>query len=284
MFEPSYRSGRILDMLSAKDKLSQQDFETIQNDTHDILASRIVPVMLKNLTDAGLTDAEKQALAPLENWDYDVKTDGVAPTVWWMFWEKYMKDTIQPWYENGKMPDKFVKKITANNMAMNQSLETWTLNDPHNDVFNNPLTKENRDSQKVMVQAFRDTVKALQDKLGNDVSKWTWDRVHKRVITSLTQLPALSYGPKPDNGDSFTVNVGTDWQSDAGPSWRMIVDWSTGNSEGIYPGGQSENPLSPWYLERMDDFWTGKYRPMLGFSQADANQNNVRWTLLPAGK
>ncbi|MGZ4162482.1 MAG: penicillin acylase family protein [Tumebacillaceae bacterium] len=284
MFEPSYRAGRIWDMLAAKDKLSEKDFETIQNDTHDILASRIVPVMLKNLSDAGLSDEEKQALSQLSSWDYDMKTDQVAPTLWWTFWEKYIKDTVEPWYTNGKMPQKFIDRISANTMATDQSLESWTLSDPNNDFFNNPITKEKRDSKKVMVQAFHDTVTLLKGKLGTDMTKWTWDRVHTRVITSLTQLPALSYGPKPLGGDSFTVNVGTDWKSDHGPSWRMIVDWGTEQAVGIYPGGQSENPLSPWYEDRMDDFWTGKYRPLQSFADADADKDNVRWNLVPSGK
>src|SRR5260370_40792981 len=45
----------------------------------------------------------------------------------------------------------------------------------------------------------------------------------------------------------------------------MIVRW-TGHGqpagEGVYPGGQSENPASPWYEDQMADWWNGRYLPM----------------------
>ena len=49
----------------------------------------------------------------------------------------------------------------------------------------------------------------------------------------------------------------------------MIVDFpgsGTGGgpatAEGVYPGGQSENPASPWYANLIADWWDGRYLPM----------------------
>ena len=50
-----------------------------------------------------------------------------------------------------------------------------------------------------------------------------------------------------------------------GPSWRMIAAWTgpgSGTAQGIYPGGQSENPASPWYEDQVADWWNGRYLPM----------------------
>jgi penicillin amidase len=53
--------------------------------------------------------------------------------------------------------------------------------------------------------------------------------------------------------------------AEAGPSWRMIVSWTSQgkpSAEGMYPGGQSENPASPWYEDLVGDWWNGDYLPL----------------------
>src|SRR5260221_9416097 len=46
-----------------------------------------------------------------------------------------------------------------------------------------------------------------------------------------------------------------DFPSSHGPSWRMVVDWGAGTFQAIYPGGQSENPASAWYDDRVDKWF-----------------------------
>jgi acyl-homoserine lactone acylase PvdQ len=50
----------------------------------------------------------------------------------------------------------------------------------------------------------------------------------------------------------------------AGPSWRMVVALSASgvSAQGVYPGGQSENPASPWYANLVPLWWDGKYPPV----------------------
>ena len=49
-------------------------------------------------------------------------------------------------------------------------------------------------------------------------------------------------------------------------------------AEGIYPGGQSENPASPWYQNLVEPWWNGKYLPMPGSA---APAGSVSWELRP---
>ncbi len=67
-----------------------------------------------------------------------------------------------------------------------------------------------------------------------------------------------------------------------GPGWRMIVAWAgrgRATGEGVYPGGQSENPASGWYEDQMADWWNGRYLtpPPTGGCQAGP----VGWRLRP---
>jgi penicillin amidase len=78
----------------------------------------------------------------------------------------------------------------------------------------------------------------------------------------------------------------------------MIVGWSGPGrpvGEGIYPGGQSENPASPWYANLVGDWWNGRYLPMpwlpgggapasasaAAASSASAGGDAVSWELRP---
>ena len=55
-------------------------------------------------------------------------------------------------------------------------------------------------------------------------------------------------------------NVGT---VGGGASWRMIVDFGhLDQSVGVYPGGQSENPESPFYNDQMSLWAKGEYVPL----------------------
>jgi penicillin amidase len=44
----------------------------------------------------------------------------------------------------------------------------------------------------------------------------------------------------------------------------MIATLTPGgvSAEGVYPGGQSENPASPWYANLIPLWWDGKYLPV----------------------
>jgi penicillin amidase len=59
----------------------------------------------------------------------------------------------------------------------------------------------------------------------------------------------------------------------------MVVDWGTRKFNGIYPGGQSENPASDWYTDRVETWWTGLYSPMLNADEATAAEGAKSWSM-----
>ena len=77
----------------------------------------------------------------------------------------------------------------------------------------------------------------------------------------------------------YTDKSGNTVVSSSGPSWRFIMDWGADAGYGVYPGGQSENPLSPWYENQIAAWWDGKYYPMLDARQAAAQSGAITWTL-----
>jgi penicillin amidase len=63
--------------------------------------------------------------------------------------------------------------------------------------------------------------------------------------------------------------------------WAIIMDWEPGQCASVYPGGQSENPLSPWYENQIPAWWNGLYYPLLMGNQAATVAGVRMWMLRP---
>jgi penicillin amidase len=267
-FDPGYRANEIHRVLSQGGKLSAADMMALQTDTRDYLASEIVPVLLQAIP----SSPEKDLLA---TWDYHMEINSPAATIWWTFWQSYLAATFDSyWHSRGVT----VARSELND-ALGQDLEAWTLGDPNNPAFKYGFTSNS--ASDVMRSAFDSTISTLTRQLGSDPNTWIWGRVHQRVIENLAQVKGLDYGPRPDRGDANTPLAAPDFPSSHGPSWRMVVDWGAGTFQAIYPGGQSENPASTWYQDRVDTWFNGKYAAMLTADAASKAGGAKTWNLQP---
>jgi len=277
-FDPGYRANEIHRVLSqgtaAGGKLSAADMMALQTDTRDFLASEIVPVLVQTLAGKKLSPSESAARDLLANWDYRMETNSAAATIWSSFWQSYLGETFDPWWKSRAVS---IDRQEVND-ALGQDLEAWTLGDTANRAFTSPGSGQ-RTAFDVILKAFHATVGTLTKSLGSAPKTWTWGRVHTRELENLAQISGLSYGPRADRGDANTPLAAGGDPSTHGPSWRMVVDWGTGTFSGIYPGGQSENPASSWYTNRVDTWWSGLYAPMLSADQASAAKATVTWNL-----
>ncbi|MCL6452948.1 MAG: penicillin acylase family protein [Alicyclobacillus sp.] len=282
LFDNGYRADEIERTLASGNKLTVQDMERLQNDTTDYLATEIVPKLLQALDTANLTEAEQAAKTALAQWDDNMEVDSPAASIWWTFWSRYLQDTFGPWWSAAKVPVTTDPDLAIgpNQAPLDEDLEAWTLHDPTNAAFT-PPGHAPRTAPQVMVQAFSEAVRQLQAQLGNAVDGWQWGRLHSRRFDAVSQISSLGYGPRPSSGDNWTVDAADSsdgYLSKAGPSWRFIVDWGTGDAFGVYPGGQSENPLSPQYENFIATWWNGDYVPLLSGTAAAASAS-ATWTL-----
>jgi penicillin amidase len=272
-FDPGYRANEIRRVLSQPGSLSSADMMALQNDTRDFLASEIVPLLLKATANRALSLSELQARDLLAKWDFTMEIGSTAATIWWTFWQQYLSATFDPWWKSQHV---MVNRAEVND-ALGQDLEAWTIGDPGNPAFS--LSGPTRTATDVIQRAFQSAVTELVKQLGPDPQTWVWGRIHTRVLENLAQISGLNYGPRPDRGDANTPMAAGDFPSAHGPSWRMVVDWGSRTFSGIYPGGQSENPASAWYDDRVETWWEGLYAPMLNADQAAASAGAVAWTL-----
>lgn len=280
-FDNGYRADEIQSFLSSHSQITNADFEQLQNNTTDVLAGEIVPKLVHSLSSRPLTSTEKQAQTLLKGWNDEMVTKSAAATIWWTFWNTYLNDTFGPWWSVDKVPTSLDTNLLlgSSQTSLVEDLEYWTLSDPNNAAFNLPSGKE-RNANLVMSEAFSQAISKLAKQLGDRPSTWFWGKVHTREFPSLAQISSLGYGPRSSSGDSWTVDAADGGMtSTAGPSWRMIVNFG-GKNEGVYPGGQSENPASPWYENEISSWWNGEYYPIS--ASPNANGGSIAtWSLAP---
>ena len=272
-FDPGYRANEISRVLAQGKKFTPADMMALQTDTRDYLASEIVPMLLHALSGEQLDETEAKAQAALAAWDDRMDTTSAAASIWSTFWQEYLSTTFDPWWKSHNVK---VDRAELDD-ALGQDLEAWTLRDQTNPAFT--LIGSAQNAQDVMKESFHATVTSLVARLGTDPTQWTWGRLHQRTLENLADIKGLNYGPRPDRGDSRTPLAAPDFPSTHGPSWRMVVDWGAGTFQGIYPGGQSENPAAAWYTNRVDTWWDGRYAPMLDATAAASAPHAVTWSL-----
>jgi penicillin amidase len=88
-----------------------------------------------------------------------------------------------------------------------------------------------------------------------DGGGWRWDRVRTANIYHLLGIPAFSRPKLSVVGGPSTISP-LSGNGVHGPSWRMVVELGpTVHAWAIYPGGQSGNPISSRYADRIPR-WT----------------------------
>lgn len=120
-----------------------------------------------------------------------------------------------------------------------------------------------------------------------DDVRWRWDHVRFANVRHLLRLPSLSALRIPIQGGPSTLNPSSGGGS-FGASWRMVVELGRETRGwGTYPGGQSGNPLSGRYTDRLAA-WTEGTLDTLRFPRRpeDLPGTSVRsWlTLQPAAR
>lgn len=87
---------------------------------------------------------------------------------------------------------------------------------------------------------------------------WRWERIRTATLNHLLRIPALSARGIPVQGGNGNLNPSSG-NGTHGASWRMVVELGdTVRAAAIYPGGQSGNPASRRYDDRIPKWAAGE--------------------------
>ena len=263
-YEP-YRAQRIVDLLQSKAKFNPDDFARIQADTLSLHAKALVPLLLSHARPSD--DLDRRAVDAVRNWNFDA-TAGSAATAIFQAWflqlaPTLVADDLGPLVtENYQGRFSFVTRFLIRTLASNDS--TWC---------DNKTTPSVETCDDAVTRALHEGVADLNRRIGDDISQWRWDAVHRAVfphqgLDSVSALRPLISRSVPTAGDWATVNIGTvaadqRYEQHLVPGYREIIDLSPANDSRFQDAvGQSGHPMSRYYDDALADWRAVKHRPM----------------------
>ncbi len=266
-YDLPYRIKRIRQMLTAKDRLSTEDFRQMLFDHHSVQADEIKPILLKHLAQVKDFDpSESAAFKDLQNWNnvYDLKQ--AAPAIFDQTLIDLIKNLVSD--EMGQP----IFKIFNASLLSSKYLVSNVFEQDNSAWADNIKTKEKESFHQIVVQSFKDAVKDLKAKYGA-VNQWHWGDIHHlKLVHPLGKVKILDRvfdlnRTYPAPGGINTVNPFTyphnqAFDANMGASEKHIfntADWD--GSYTILPTGISGNPASPFYCDQTKDYIRGKVYP-----------------------
>ncbi len=266
---PEDRAKRIDQLLAPKSNWDKEAVSKMIFDNRSSVATDVVKNLLSEVDYKTFSKNEKEALKVLKSWNGSNNLEDIGPTIYNKWIYLYLKNTFED--EMGEANFKqflgthIMKQIIAKQMANKESL--W---------WDNVETKNKKETRnQILVISFKQAIHSLEDQLGNLVTSWTWNKVHKvehqHPLGKIAVLkPFFNVGPFEVSGSNEVINnLFFDYTNDrsyivkGGPSTRRIIDFSDiENSWSVLPTGQSGNQMSTHYSDQAVLYNSGKFRKM----------------------
>jgi penicillin amidase len=268
-WEPVDRYTRIAELLQAKEKLSVDDMKAIQGDGLLVSARAMTPALLAAFAERPpSTSAPAAALKALRGWDFQMRSDGIAPSVFAAFYRRLFHEVFED-----EMGAELVKGYRSRG-NLSAIMLTAAMADGGERWFDRADTPHRETKAEILRVAFENGLRALEDGLGPDPASWSWDRLHTIELqhplgrASAALRPLFNRGPFPLSGHTNTVNKGefaeADFRVKHGPSMRQITDLGDlAHGLGVIPAGQSGLPASVHYDDLFPLWRSGAYHPLL---------------------
>jgi penicillin amidase len=262
-----YRAQRIVHLLTAKDKLSVQDFRQIQADTYSTPGEKLAPYLLALEPQGTL---EEQAMEQLKAWDFHNVVESPGAAIFQVFYLKLVENTLAD--ELGeKLFKDYLDRGEFHHMALERLMEQ-----PDSPWFDDVNTSEAEGRDEIVRRSFKGAIAYLSDHFGSAPSRWAWGRLHTMTFvhnplgqSGIGPLEMLfNRGPIPARGSGYTVDAASfeytePFAMNHGVSYRQIIDLGDwGNSLSIHTTGQSGHPLHKHYADMIALWQAVEYHPM----------------------
>jgi penicillin G amidase len=259
----NYRGLMINRYLAQMNEIGIEDMMKLQLDSYNPFAGMARPVLLKYIDSASLKADELTYFELLRDWDLHYDADGKGASIFKITWDSLKSIVWNDDLEKAGMPGFF---------PYNSVLLEGILRDSAYEFLDNINTPEKEGLRQDLTQAFKQAA-AVCKRLDHE-GILTWGKLKATRVEHLAKLDPFSRLDIDNSGGEFAINA---VKKDHGPSWRMIVQLTkTTEAYGIYPGGQSGNPGSPYYDNFIDNWANGKYYPLWMMSKDEETDKRVK--------
>ncbi|NQV40717.1 MAG: penicillin acylase family protein [Candidatus Marinimicrobia bacterium] len=257
------RGSRINDRLEKLSKIKFGDMQDLHMDNFNTQAELMLPFLLKQIDVDNLSGDMKTIVSDLSGWNYVSDPQEKAAWVykqWWLRLEKAIwNDELNIFGEIRKIP---TRSVTARLLLKKRNLVYYDDID----------TPEQEGRAEIINRAFKQTMVELTEALGPYGEAWELGRARGTDINHLLSVKGLGRTGLFTGGGQGIVNA---TKKTHGPSWRMLVEMGDHpRAKGIFPGGQSGNPGSPYYDNAVNDWVAGKYYDIHFLDATDIDANS----------
>ncbi|MDH5599487.1 MAG: penicillin acylase family protein, partial [Cyclobacteriaceae bacterium] len=241
-----YRNRRINRLLSEMDSITVGDFMKMHLDSYSIEAEEVLPIFLSAIKTKNYSGVAIDWLKQLNQWDYTYSSTSELPSVFERWW----------WEFKNILWDEFKNKDVALDFPSSYSTYIFIKNHPHHVLMDNKKTVQTDSLSDLVNMAFDSTIHYFEQLKSNN-QEYTWKEYNNVKINHLARIPQFSTNKLSTSGSGSSINA---VDGSHGPSLRLIVEMSTPpKAYGIYPGGQSGNPGSPFYENFVESWVQGDY-------------------------
>src|SRR5690625_1495545 len=268
-FAPYERSRRINDRLSAMNDITARDMQQLQMDTYSYHAQTVLPKLLGILETSTLSSREQEALGELRDWNYENKGNLTAPSLFAWWWDALEEAIWGDEYDAVNRPMRRPDREQTAGMILADSTARW---------YDNITTGQTETLDDLVNTSFQQALRQLAAEFGTSRDRWKWGYVNNTAINHLADIPGLGQPQVFTGGGAESINA---VQGGHGPSWRMVVELSPQTKGyGIYPGGQSGNPGSPYYDHMIEDWSDGKLYPLWFMKGEPSSKDSVAYSII----
>ncbi|MBP6049005.1 MAG: penicillin acylase family protein [Chitinophagales bacterium] len=242
----NYRNRVINSILSQATNYTWEDMAKLQNNNLSLLAKEILPTILSYLQ-VNNDETANKILSALKVWNYEANIQLTAPSYFYKLWSNIEMTTY----------DELLNQQSSFVIPENYNTANLIIKEPKLSFFDIKNTDTIETAKEVINIAFQKTVDFFKTyNKENKNSKWQYYK--NTSVTHLAQIKEFSVSEIPIGGYNNIVNATSE---NAGPSWRMIVDFASGKPQcyGVYPGGQSGNVSSKNYTEFIEKWSKGEH-------------------------
>lgn len=252
----SYRGQRIDEVLSEDKPFTISDMAKLQSDFFSIPGRTLVP-MLKDIE--MVSERAEEARNKVLGWNYVLDANSIEAAIYAM-WERVIRQEA----ENAFIPKKVVGLVSI----QLEKIVSWL--EAEGDSFGPNFKKLKK--KTFLQHTFEMTIQKLNEKLGEDMTKWQYGQANFKHTTMKNTLShfvgdslrkKIDLGVLPRGGNSFTPNsTGNNDNQVSGATFKFITDLSDWDKTlMINSPGQSEDSESQYYGNLFELWAKNEYFP-----------------------
>ncbi|MCS7144185.1 MAG: penicillin acylase family protein [Archaeoglobaceae archaeon] len=249
-FIDPYRGMRIyemLDELTAKKKLTVEDFINMQRDTKSKVAEFFVPFIIETMS---IMDEKTRSYAEkLRNWDLRMEKDSEGALIFAIWLEKFVNETFDEFFSAGLDQEYLPSLFVIQNLP------------PESEWFDDKRTPEIEKRQDIAFRALKLAIEEIEKngyRAYGDYNQLKMEHPFSRVV-KFFDYPKVAMSGDANTVFNFHRSIefgGAIYQ--AGSSWRMIVSFDEDYC--VIPGGNSGNFFSKNYDDQLILWAEGRYK------------------------